>query len=212
VQIKHARLHAGRKGTTILVRLGAPAAVVLLVRGPSPSCSLAGRRVVHLPAGTSRVRFLGRFHGRALRPGTYGITVMARRGGHATRLARLAVEIVAPGKPIRHSRTQPVFDGCGAGSTAAPAPGFPFASLGLATPASVRELVDAAAHDDPLQSFRPPSLRVRVPALPKLRTLSPANLAGSSGGGGLVLFALLALVVATMGVLVVRFLRETSNP
>ena len=177
------------------------------MRGPSPSCAVAGRRLVDLPAGTSRVRFFGRFHGRPLRPGTYGITLVARRGGARTRLGTLAVQIVAPGEPIRHSRTRPEF-ACGAGASS----GFLFASLGLAVPASVGHVVRAEA-DDP-SAFRPPNVEGPA-ALPKLSGPLPPGLSGSSGGlswGGLLVYAALALAAGSMLVLVVRFMRGTWNP
>ena len=102
--------------------------MVLLVRGPSPSCDLAGRRVVSLGEGVSRVRFLGRFRGRPLAPGTYRITMVARRGGTTTTLGRLAIAVVPPGERVHRSAARPVFDDCEAAGSSFSSE--PFAGLG----------------------------------------------------------------------------------
>jgi hypothetical protein len=182
---------------------------MLLVRGPSPSCGLAGRKVVTLGKGVSRVHFLGSFRGRPLAPGTYGITMVARRRGKSTMLGRLAIAVVPPGKRIDQSSARPVFAGCdrdtatGAGSSSSSGP---FVGLGLVVPTAALTLTHVA--DQPKASFRPPRLSVPVPKAPALL--------GASGWGHALLAALFYGVVMLAGVgvllLVLGFAKERWNP
>ena len=69
-----------RKGAArITFTLNAAARVVFVVRGPAPSCDIAGRFQVRGSRGTNHVRFTGRLGRRNLPYGTYRIT--ARTGG-----------------------------------------------------------------------------------------------------------------------------------
>jgi hypothetical protein len=181
--------------------------VVLFVRGPSPSCGLVGRKVVSLGKGVSRVRFLGRFHGRPLAPGTYGITMVARRHGTSTMLGRLAIAVVPPGERIHRSAARPVFDGCEAAGTAASSSSSgPFAGLGLVLPTAALKV--AGTLDGPRASFRPPKLSVPVPRAPELP--------GSSGGGpawlSVLFYTVLMLAGAAMLLLVLSFTKQRWNP
>jgi hypothetical protein len=196
---------------TITFHLTAPATVVLLVHGPSPSCGLAGRKVVTLGKGVSRVRFLGRFHGRPLAPGTYGITMVARRHGSSTMLGRLAIAVVPPGQRIRKSAARPVFDGCGAavaaGAGSSTTTSGPFAGLGLILSTGALKVTGIPSR--PNASFRPPKLSVPVPEAPELP--------GSSGGGGppwlgVLFYAVVMLAGAGMLLLVLSFAKERWNP
>ena len=188
----------------ITFHLTAPATVLLLVHGPSPSCGLAGRKVVTLGKGVSRVRFLGRFHGRPLAPGTYGITMVARRRGTSTMLGRLAIAVVAPGQRIHRSSSTPVFGGCDA--AAASTSSKLFAGLGLVLPTAALTLAGAPA--GPKASFRPPRLSVPVPKVPALP--------GPPGWGHALLATLFYGVVMLAGVglllLVLGFAKERWNP
>jgi hypothetical protein len=209
--VSRARFHTsgpGRRGTTITFHLTAPATVVLLVHGPSPSCGLAGRRVVTLGRGVSRVRFLGRFHGRPLAPGTYGITMVARRGGKSTMLGLLAVSVVPPGQRIDKSSARPVFAGCASdpepGGAAASSPSEPFAGLGLVLQTAPANLGTA---NGPKASFRPPKLSVPVPQAPRLP--------GSSGRGSwlaVLFYVVVMLAGAAMLMLVLGFAKQRWNP
>jgi hypothetical protein len=207
--VSRARFHTsgpGRRGTTITFHLTAPATVVLLVHGPSPSCGLAGRRVLTLGRGVSRVRFLGRFQGRPLAPGTYGITMVARRGGRSTMLGRLAVSVVPPGQRIEKSSARPVFAGCErasatSGAAAPGAPSEPFAGLGLV-------LQTAAAHVvGPKASFRPPKLSVPVPRAPQL----PGSSGAGSGWLAVLFYVVVMLAGAALLMLVLGFAKQRSN-
>lgn len=206
--VSRARFHTrgpGRRGTTITFRLTAPATVVLLVRGPSPSCDLAGRRVVTLGKGVSRVRFIGRFHGRPLAPGTYGITMVARRGGTSALLGHLAVAVVRAGERIRRSSARPVF----ACATAASASSNePFAGLGLILPPGAKSVRANAQADRPRPSFRPPTLKVPVPRAPVI----PAPSGFGPGWLGVLFYAVVMLAGAALVLLVVSFARQRWNP
>jgi len=183
--------------------LSAPATVVLLVRGPSPSCALAGWRVVTLGKGVSRVRFLGRFHGRPLAPGTYGITMVARRHGASTMLGRLAIAVVPSGQRVRRSAARPVFSGCEAASSSS---SKPFAGLGLVLPTASKQAQPAP--DRPKASFRPPRLNVPFPG-------PPATLGSGghwTGWLGIVFYLALMLAGGVLVVLVVSFMKGTWNP
>jgi len=189
----------------ITFHLTAPATVVLLVRGPSPSCGLAGRRVVSLGKGVSRVRFLGRFHGRPLAPGTYGITMVARRGRTSTMLGHLAITVVPPGQRIHRSSARPVFGGCEAAVAPSSSSG-PFTGLGLVLPTAARKVSGTPRIDSPKASFRPPKLSVPFPkALP---------LPGVPGGGpvGILVYAVVMLAGGAMLLLVLSFARQRWNP
>jgi hypothetical protein len=210
--VSRARFHTrgrGRRGTTITFHLTAPATVVLLVRGPSPSCGLAGRRVISLGRGVSRVRFLGRFHGRPLAPGTYAITMVARRHGTRTMLGRLAIAVVPPGQRIDRSAERPVFTGCGSSSATGAAssqPNEPFAGLGLVLRTAAANVVGTP--DRAKAPFRPPKLSVPVPRAPELP--------GSSGSVpawlGALFYAVVMLAGAGLLALVLSFARERWNP
>jgi hypothetical protein len=202
-RVSRARFHTGgprARGTTITFHLSGPATVVLLVRGPSPACDLAGRKVVTLGKGVSHVRFLGRFHGRPLAPGTYGITIVARRSGVSTTLGRLAIAVVPPGQRIRRA-TRPVFAGCQGRAATGAASSTPLAGLGLVLQTGAKKV--AGTPDRPKVSFRPP--RLSLPELP-----------GSPAGGpvwlGVLLYAVVLLAGAAMLLLVLSFATQRWNP
>jgi hypothetical protein len=157
--------------------------------------------VISLGKGVSRVRFLGRFHGRPLAPGTYGITMVARRGGASTMLGRLAIAVVPPGHRIHRSAARPVFAGCRSGATTGAGSGTPFAGLGLVLQTVARKVAKTPAR--PKASFRPPQLS--VPELP-----------GSPAGGpawlGVLFYAVVLLAGAAMLLLVLSFAKERWNP
>ncbi len=79
------------------------------MRGPSPSCRIAGVQTVHGRRGVNRVHFSGRLKGRPLAPGLYLITIEAVRASSRTRVGYVAVEIVPPSRRLtKAQRTAPV--------------------------------------------------------------------------------------------------------
>jgi hypothetical protein len=82
------------------------------VRGSS--CEVLGVQSARGRRGANHVRFSGRLHGRPLAPGRYSITIEAVRSGSRTRLGRLVVAIVPPGRRLtRAQRAAPVTLTCG---------------------------------------------------------------------------------------------------
>ncbi len=77
----------------IRFRLARPARLVLVVRGPGPSCATVARIAFRGHKGANRFRFNGRVAGRPLEPGTYLLTLRLR--GQKANLGRAYVSIVA---------------------------------------------------------------------------------------------------------------------
>ncbi len=95
-----------RRGATVIrFRLSRPARLVLVVRGPGPSCAIVARIALRGREGKNRVRFNGRIAGRPLDPGTYLLTPRLR--GRRSVLARAFVTIVPPGKQATKPRVLP---------------------------------------------------------------------------------------------------------
>ena len=90
--------------TVLRFRLSRAAKLVLVVRGPGPSCAIAGRIAFRGREGVNRFRFNGRVAGRPLEPGTYQLTLQRR--GRKTKLGRAVVTILAPGSTAA-TRTLP---------------------------------------------------------------------------------------------------------
>lgn len=206
-RVSRARFHSagrGSRGTTITFRLTAPATVVLLVRGPSPSCDLAGRRVFSLGRGVSRVRFLGRFHGRPLAPGTYGITMAARRRGADTILGRLAIAVVPPHERVRRSSARPVFACVAAASSSSDEP---FVGLVLVVPTAAKHVAATTTSDRSKPSFRPPTLGLPIPRVPVI----PAPSSLGAPWLGLVFYAGVMVAGSALVLLLVGFARQRWN-
>lgn len=97
-----------RTATIISFRLSKAARLVLVVRGPGPTCDVAARIRIRGSAGTNRVRFDGTARNRRLHPGTYLLTARVR--GTETDLARTFVRIENPGsrrKAVKPRCSQP---------------------------------------------------------------------------------------------------------
>jgi len=71
----------GKNRSTIGIRfrLSQDSRVVLVLRGPGPSCAAAGRLAIRGQKGLNRVRFNGLIGRRFLRPGTYLVTPLGRK-------------------------------------------------------------------------------------------------------------------------------------
>ena len=108
-----------KRGATILrFRLPRAAKLVLVVRGPGPSCAIVGRVARRGHAGANRLRFNGRIAGRPLDPGTY--LLVLRQRDRKTNLGRAVVTIVAPGAPVTSRivpQCAPASDARGSGFT-----------------------------------------------------------------------------------------------
>lgn len=104
----------GRKGggTTLIFRLSRPAVLRITIVRVYPSCKRLGTFTVRARSGVNRVRFRGRFRGRALSEGGYRLVIRARG---ATRDAAAVPIVVARGKitkaQIRKARTATVCSG-----------------------------------------------------------------------------------------------------
>jgi hypothetical protein len=84
-----------RGGTTLIFRLTRPAVLRITIVRVYPSCKRLGSFTVRAHSGVNRVRFRGRFRGRALPEGGYRLIVRARG---ATRDAAAVPIVVARGK------------------------------------------------------------------------------------------------------------------
>ena len=124
----------GKRGTVVAFRLRAPATVVFTVRGPSPSCGVAGKKFVRGRRGVNKVRLNGRFGHHRLAPGTYEIVVVARRGDTRKRVGRISIQVVPPGSRVGRG-SAPVFS-CGASPVTQS--GIPGAGLFVAPPTKER--------------------------------------------------------------------------
>ena len=88
----------------ISFELSRPARLVLAVRGPGPTCKLAGSIGIAANRGLNLFPFDGLIRNRPLRPGTYKVTIRAKEA--VKDLARTFVTIVAPGVPVK-ARVRP---------------------------------------------------------------------------------------------------------
>jgi hypothetical protein len=199
---------ASHRGTKISFRLRRAAKIILVVRGPRPSCAVAGTKTIHGRRGLNRVPFSGRFHHRPLAPGTDTITVVAVRGDSRRELGTIPVQVVPPGHVPNRSGSLPAVAPC-------PVNG-PSSSFGLALPALIVRSTGPpgqalAPHDT--HSLRPPSVKapggilgsgVRLPHI----ELPPSGLNWMT----LLLLAALAFPAALVAVYTVRFMRGTWSP
>ena len=103
-------------GTTLIFRLSRPAVLRITIVRVYPSCERIGSCKVRAHAGVNRIRFRGRFRGRALPAGGYRLVVRARG---AERDAAAIPIVIARGKTspaaLRQARngsacTEPVAD------------------------------------------------------------------------------------------------------
>jgi hypothetical protein len=85
-------------GTTLIFRLTKPAVLHVTIVRVFPSCKRIGSFSVRAHAGVNRIRFRGRFRGRALPVGGYRLVVRARG---AERAAAAVPIVIARGKASR---------------------------------------------------------------------------------------------------------------
>ena len=92
-----------KKATTVIsFRLSRPVQILLVVKGPGPSCERVGRGQIAGRAGLNRVRFDGTVRNKPLKPGTYRLDARLRAGGRL--LASSYVTIIDPQKPFKQLR------------------------------------------------------------------------------------------------------------
>jgi hypothetical protein len=196
---------ASRRGTRISFRLKRPAKIILVVRGPRPSCAIAGTRTVHGRKGLNRVPFSGRFHHRPLAPGVYTITVVAVRGGSRRELGTIPVQVVPPGSVRRSGGPPPAVALCSASGSSP--------SYGLALPAAIVASTtppgNSGSRDE--HPLRPPSVKPSGGILGS--GLRPPHVElPPSGFDWVTLLLIGALVAALIAVYTVHFKRGTWSP
>jgi hypothetical protein len=177
--------------------------VVFTVRGPSPSCGVAGKKAVRGHRGLNRVRLNGRFGNHTLGPGTYELIVVARRGPAHERVGRISIQVVPPGSTLRRPGSPPVFR-C-SGPTAQM--GIPGASLFVSPPSE---------NQSPATLAVPAAEKSKSPKRSGVLGDPPFHLeVGSSGWDtalALILYGTLGLGGAVLIAYAVRFFRGTWNP
>jgi hypothetical protein len=199
-----------RRPARITFTLSAPGRVVFVVRGPAPSCSVAGRFSVLGRRGTNRVGFTGHLRRRTLGPGTYRITARTRAGT----AARPVVVSIEPTGAERSFA-------CGS-SRSSDRRGDLFASLlGTFASASGASPRPAAA---PAESSREavgrtdanedqgivPRVKGRLKSIPEVLpgVQTPDSSSSPSGVLGAVVLLVLALSALGLLIYVLRFLRR----
>ena len=93
-------------GTTLTFWLARPATVRFVMRQEAPDCAVVGTFERRGHEGVNRTRFVGRYKGRRLPPGTYRITAYAVRGGKARSLGSVRVAIVPAGRDTQDARVR----------------------------------------------------------------------------------------------------------
>jgi hypothetical protein len=171
--------------------------VYFVVRGPAPSCDVAGRFSVRGRRGVNSVRFKGKIGRRTLRPGTYTITARTRRGATLRRL----VLVLLP--PSGRARTQ-ALDCSARTDTAGTA----------ATTAGLDSTGPPAAKTKKASGVLPAferKLRQVPEALPPLPAIAGNEPGSASWVVGMLALTLLALSGLGILLYVVRFVRKPHS-
>jgi hypothetical protein len=90
IRARRVRVAGRKRAARITFTLSRPGRVLLVVRGPAPSCQVAGRFTVRGNRGVNHVRFTGKVGRRELPFGTYRVTAKTR-GGRPSRPVLVAV-------------------------------------------------------------------------------------------------------------------------
>lgn len=206
-----ARIRRSQNRVSVLLTFRLPSAsrVFLLLRGPAPSCRVAGYVPVRGRKGANRIFFTGRVHGRRLEPGVYEVSLSPSR-----RLLpgapREYVRVVSPRRsiPLPASVPRP---SCGA---ALPLGADPTARMLL------RETIRPAAR--PSAPLRPP-LQTEIDqdrgdaeaagVLPSPGSEgAEAEEPGAAPAATIVVVVLVGALLIAMLTLVTRFVRGSWNP
>jgi hypothetical protein len=201
-----------RQAARITFRLSAPGRVVFVVRGPAPSCGVAGRFSVRGKRGTNRVGFTGRLRRRTLEPGAYRITARTRAGTAARPVVVLieptgAERSFACGGSASPERRTDVFTTLLATFTSAEG-GSP-QPIAANTERPSEQPANGTAEEKQDTGILP-AVRERIREIPEaIPTLQPPESSPSpSGILGAVALLLLALSALGLLVYVIRFLRR----
>jgi hypothetical protein len=189
----------------VAFRLRSAATVVFTVRGPSPSCGVAGKKFVRGHSGVNRVRLNGRFGDHTLSPGTYELVVIARRGKARSRVGKISIQVVPPGSRVRRPGSAPAF-------LCAPAlaggNGIPGAGLFVSLPGQNR-----SNRPTPPKAVSKPD---QTPGRSGVLAEPPFHIGTGNGGIdmllALLLYGTLGVGGAVLIIYFVRFLRGPSRP
>ncbi|MDQ3670388.1 MAG: hypothetical protein M3377_08940 [Actinomycetota bacterium] len=89
-------------GTTLSLWIRNGARVDFFIRRESPDCEFVGSFSYRAHGGVNRLRWLGRFRGKPLPPGTYRITAVASRGSNKLSLGSVRVVIAPPNRTAKN--------------------------------------------------------------------------------------------------------------
>jgi hypothetical protein len=181
-----------RGATRITFTLSARALVVFVVRGPAPSCDVAGRFRVRGKRGVNHLRFTGRIGRRRLAAGTY--RVVARPRG---RLPSRPVTVVLGGGP------RDAF----ACRSAVPAGPFETVLASLSGSSSGQPPASTRERREQKRSGVLPAVTDKLKALPRAVPTLPDGASAPHRLVGLGALLLLALSLLALVVYVVRFVR-----
>jgi len=206
IRARRLRVAGRNRAARITFTLSRPGRVLFVVRGPAPSCQVAGRFTVRGERGVNHVRFTGRVGRRELPFGTYRVTARTRRG-RPSRPVLVAVgeRRVTNGFACSAApATDPfeeIFATFGRGSGSAGAESADPAASGVAGRRKTRTKGDSG-----VLSAVGKRLRTLPEALPELAVPSASSPSRMFG-----IAALLVLLLSGLG-LVVYFIRFVRRP
>jgi hypothetical protein len=215
------RPQRGRKGprprSTLVFRLPRRGGVLLELLGPLPSCGVAAKTRVNARAGLNRIRLDRRLHPRRLRPGVYRLTIRIAAGRvHAAQRLALRVDRrhrLGPGP----RRALLAVKSCSAGPSTSERPRLATLAVDSVAAAPAQTKPHKRAHGGTAHP------RSGVESASKQKGSEPGGLAaaipdglkslsGFAKGAGLALLGVLAIVLAALSVMLVRFVRGSWNP
>jgi hypothetical protein len=219
-QTLRAKTHRTKSRISVRLRFALPAAgrLFLVVRGPAPSCRVAGVVPLRAKKGTNTVFFAGRVQGHRLTPGLYQLSLSASRRPQPAAPAT-TVRVVSPRRSVPVTNPTP---------TPACTPEQAYFDHGT------RRVLVAEAQQQQVRQLQPlgPIVTLAGAATAPLRPpLHPAGIAngddegiagllpGPGGSGGLLesfaaigVLLIVASLLLGMVALVTRFLRGSWNP
>ena len=212
-----ARVHRTKTRVSVRLRFALPAArkLFLVVRGPAPSCSVAGVIPLRGRRGENTVFFAGRVHGHRLDPGLYRLSLSPTRRAQPGAPVTV-VRVVSARRSVPVARPKGL-------------PACPAAATTSSLDGTTRVLVG-----EPRDEQRPTAAVASVPGGTKPLQVGgtaaggddegiaggflPNPVGGDSADGGLESFAAVAVLVLVASLLfgmvarVARFLRGSWNP